>query len=92
MADAALLRVVTLNVLGPANPDWQRRSRLIAATLAELAPDIVALHSAGAVFSAVADRIANGAEHRHREGISVGFARLAMAVSSSQPDWLRRSP
>jgi endonuclease/exonuclease/phosphatase family metal-dependent hydrolase len=43
MADAALLRVVTLNVLGPANPDWQRRSRLIAATLAELAPDIVAL-------------------------------------------------
>src|SRR3954453_869138 len=37
------LRVVTMNVYGPANPDWDRRHRLIARTLRELDSDVVAL-------------------------------------------------
>jgi endonuclease/exonuclease/phosphatase family metal-dependent hydrolase len=37
------LRVVTYNVLGPANPLWERRLPLIAATLRRLDADIVAL-------------------------------------------------
>ncbi len=32
-----------MNVLGPANPDWARRRRLLATTLRRLAPDVVAL-------------------------------------------------
>jgi endonuclease/exonuclease/phosphatase family metal-dependent hydrolase len=42
-ADRARLRVVTMNVYGPANPDWERRHRLVARTLTELDPDVVAL-------------------------------------------------
>ena len=41
--DTYRLRVVTLNVYGPANPDWDRRHRLVARTLADLDPDVVAL-------------------------------------------------
>ena len=37
------LRVVTFNVLGPANPDWERRRRLISTTLRRLDADVVAL-------------------------------------------------
>jgi endonuclease/exonuclease/phosphatase family metal-dependent hydrolase len=37
------MRVVTMNVLGPANPDWNRRRRAIAETLQRLSPDIAAL-------------------------------------------------
>jgi endonuclease/exonuclease/phosphatase family metal-dependent hydrolase len=37
------LRVMTMNVYGPANPDWDRRHRLVARTLRELDPDVVAL-------------------------------------------------
>jgi endonuclease/exonuclease/phosphatase family metal-dependent hydrolase len=37
------MRVVTMNVLGPANPDWDRRRALVSATLRRLSPDIVAL-------------------------------------------------
>jgi endonuclease/exonuclease/phosphatase family metal-dependent hydrolase len=37
------MRVVTMNVLGPANPNWDRRRRLIAETLRRLSPDIIAL-------------------------------------------------
>ncbi len=32
-----------MNVLGPANPDWHRRQRLLAQTLKALDADIVAL-------------------------------------------------
>jgi endonuclease/exonuclease/phosphatase family metal-dependent hydrolase len=32
-----------MNVLGPANPDWPRRSRLLSETLRRLDPDVVAL-------------------------------------------------
>ncbi|GAB2612766.1 hypothetical protein GCM10027067_25450 [Pseudactinotalea suaedae] len=40
---AAGLRCLTLNVLGPANPDWERRSRLIGAELRAQQADVVAL-------------------------------------------------
>jgi endonuclease/exonuclease/phosphatase family metal-dependent hydrolase len=40
---AASLRVLTMNVLGPANPDWERRSALIGETLRRLDADVVAL-------------------------------------------------
>ena len=37
------LRCVTLNVLGPANPDWERRSLIIKDVLDRLRADVVAL-------------------------------------------------
>src|SRR4051794_29531580 len=37
------IRVVTYNVFGPANPDWDRRLELIGSTLRGLDPDVVAL-------------------------------------------------
>ncbi len=37
------LRVVTYNVYGPANPDWERRHALIRSTLRDLDADVVAL-------------------------------------------------
>jgi endonuclease/exonuclease/phosphatase family metal-dependent hydrolase len=37
------LRVLTMNVLGPANPGWQQRRELLAATLQQLDPDVAAL-------------------------------------------------
>ena len=37
------MRVVTMNVLGPANPHWDRRRRVIGRTLQRLSPDVVAL-------------------------------------------------
>jgi endonuclease/exonuclease/phosphatase family metal-dependent hydrolase len=39
----ASLRVLTMNVLGPANPDWERRSALTGETLRRLDADVVAL-------------------------------------------------
>lgn len=49
------LRVLTMNVYGPANPDWDRRHRLVARTLTELDPDVVALQEVptGAQLSAI---------------------------------------
>jgi endonuclease/exonuclease/phosphatase family metal-dependent hydrolase len=38
-----VLRVATYNVYGPANPDWERRHRLIRSTLRELNADVIAL-------------------------------------------------
>lgn len=43
MTDHPHLRVVTMNVLGPGNPDWQRRRRPLAETLQRLGADVVAL-------------------------------------------------
>lgn len=37
------LRVLTMNVYGPANPDWERRHRLVGQTIRALDPDVVAL-------------------------------------------------
>ena len=41
--EAGRLRVLTMNLYGPENPDWERRHRLVARTLQELRPDVVAL-------------------------------------------------
>ena len=43
MVDHARLRVATTKGLGPANPDWQQRSRVLAETLQRLEADVVAL-------------------------------------------------
>src|SRR5690242_20266735 len=37
------LRVMTMNAYGPANPDWDRRHRLLGDTIRDLDPDVVAL-------------------------------------------------
>lgn len=37
------LRVMTMNAFGPANPDWERRHRLLADAIGELDPDVLAL-------------------------------------------------
>jgi endonuclease/exonuclease/phosphatase family metal-dependent hydrolase len=42
-AEPVGLRCVTFNVLGPANPDWERRSRVIRGALRALEADVVAL-------------------------------------------------
>jgi endonuclease/exonuclease/phosphatase family metal-dependent hydrolase len=41
--DRPVLRVATMNVLAPANPDWERRRRVLARTLRSLDLDIAAL-------------------------------------------------
>jgi endonuclease/exonuclease/phosphatase family metal-dependent hydrolase len=43
MTEDRRLRVVTMNVLGPANPGWQQRRVLLARTLQRLGADVVAL-------------------------------------------------
>lgn len=43
IGDPPGLRCLTFNVLGPANPDWERRSRLISRELQALRADVVAL-------------------------------------------------
>ena len=43
MVETDVLRVMTYNVYGPANPDWERRHALIRDTLRQLRPDVVAL-------------------------------------------------
>ena len=42
-AEPVGFRGVTFNVLGPANPDWERRSRVIGRALRALEADVVAL-------------------------------------------------
>jgi endonuclease/exonuclease/phosphatase family metal-dependent hydrolase len=51
------IRVVTMNVYGPANPDWDRRHRLTARALEVLEPDVVALQEVptGPGLSAILD-------------------------------------
>src|SRR4051812_14301969 len=43
MGTRPCVRVLTMNVLGPANPDWDRRRALLAETFRRLDPDVVAL-------------------------------------------------
>ena len=40
---AERIRVMTMNVYGPGNPDWERRHQLLGDTIRDLDPDIVAL-------------------------------------------------
>ncbi|MGY1696436.1 endonuclease/exonuclease/phosphatase family protein [Geodermatophilus sp. SYSU D00814] len=56
----ASLRVLTLNVLGPANPDWARRRELIAATLRRTDADVVALQEVPVADGAVEELLGPG--------------------------------
>ena len=57
---AASLRVLTMNVLGPANPDWERRSALLAHTLRRLDADVVALQEVPVAGGTVEDLLGPG--------------------------------
>ena len=57
---AASLRVLTMNVLGPANPDWERRSVLLAHTLRRLDADVVALQEVPVAGGTVEDLLGPG--------------------------------
>jgi endonuclease/exonuclease/phosphatase family metal-dependent hydrolase len=48
---------MTMNIYGPANPDWDRRHLLLARTLWELDPDVVALQEVptGPTLSTILD-------------------------------------
>lgn len=99
MADRqAQLRVVTFNVLGPANLRWRERAPLITETLRRLEPDVVALQEVpiGAEPDAVHALVGPGYDVR-------GFARTAEdgvggALATRRPHRLvgeidqRRSP
>src|SRR4051794_23311227 len=37
------IRVFTMNLYGPGNPDWQRRHQLVGQTVLALDPDVIAL-------------------------------------------------
>ena len=51
------LRVVTMNVYGPGNPDWEARHRLTARTIRELDPDVVALQEVPVGDRGLLDRL-----------------------------------
>ncbi len=58
------LRVLTMNVYGPANPDWERRHRLIGETIRALDPDVVALQEVPVTSVEVLHRLLGSLEHR----------------------------
>ncbi|MGX5653913.1 endonuclease/exonuclease/phosphatase family protein [Geodermatophilus nigrescens] len=57
---AASLRVLTMNVLGPANPDWRRRSALTGGTLRRLDADVVALQEVPVAGGTVEELLGSG--------------------------------
>ncbi|MGY1715674.1 endonuclease/exonuclease/phosphatase family protein [Geodermatophilus sp. SYSU D01106] len=57
---AASLRVLTMNVLGPANPDWRRRSALTGETLRRLDADVVALQEVPVAGGTVEELLGSG--------------------------------
>jgi endonuclease/exonuclease/phosphatase family metal-dependent hydrolase len=69
---APALRVATMNVLGPANPGWEVRRRVLAEELQRLDPDVVALQEVPvAVAPEVVDELLGPGYHVR------GFARAA---------------
>ena len=58
------VRVLTMNVFGPANPDWERRHPLVAAAVRELDPDVVALQEVPVTSPDVLDRLLGAGYHR----------------------------
>ena len=59
----AALRVLTYNVYGPANPDWQRRLRLASATLRGLDADVLALQEVPVDRSEVLEELTGPGYH-----------------------------
>ncbi|MDQ1626806.1 MAG: hypothetical protein QOI54_550 [Actinomycetota bacterium] len=51
-----------MNVYGPANPDWERRHRLVGETIRALDPDVVALQEIPVTSAEVVERLL-GADH-----------------------------
>jgi endonuclease/exonuclease/phosphatase family metal-dependent hydrolase len=51
------LRVLTMNVYGPANPDWERRRRLLAETIGTLDPDVIALQEVPVTSTEVLEQL-----------------------------------
>ncbi len=58
------VRVLTMNVYGPANPDWERRHRLVAETIRALDPDVVALQEVPVRSPEVLERLLGHQHHR----------------------------
>jgi endonuclease/exonuclease/phosphatase family metal-dependent hydrolase len=69
MTNMDVLRVVTYNVYGPANPDWERRHRLIRDALRALDADVLALQEVPVVDQAFLDDLV---EPGHRRAATSG--------------------
>ncbi|MBF0687503.1 MAG: endonuclease/exonuclease/phosphatase family protein [Cellulomonas sp.] len=75
----ATLRVLTFNVLAPANPDWARRADLVVRTVRGLAPDVAAFQEVpvgddGAFLRALMGDDVHVAVHRSPDEHGVGAA------------------
>ena len=68
------LRVVTYNVYGPANPDWERRHALIRTTLRDLDADVVALQEVPIDQDFLDDLLGPGYHFGHFSHASDGVA------------------
>lgn len=64
VASRPTVRVLTLNVFGPANPDWERRHRLVAEVVRDLDPDVVALQEVPVTTPDVLDVLLGDGYHR----------------------------
>jgi len=62
---AESIRVLTLNVYGPANPDWQRRHPLLRRTLRSLDADVVALQEVPVDQTFLDDLLGPGYQYAH---------------------------
>jgi hypothetical protein len=59
----ARLRVLTLNVYGPSNPDWERRHALLRKTLSQVDADVIALQEVPVNDSAFLDDLVGPGFH-----------------------------
>lgn len=62
-SSAPTVRVLTLNVFGPGNPDWDRRHPLIGETIRALDPDVVALQEVPVDAPEVLERLLGPGYH-----------------------------
>lgn len=58
------VRVLTMNVYGPGNPDWDRRHALVGETIRALDPDVCALQEVPVGSDQVLDRLLGACHHR----------------------------
>jgi endonuclease/exonuclease/phosphatase family metal-dependent hydrolase len=57
------LRVLTMNIYGPGNPDWERRHQLAAETIQALDPDVIALQEVPVDSTEVLQRLLGPDHH-----------------------------